>query len=59
MGWIGVPQNPIDYGLSAVEVNDVMLPLSDVLGDLQLIDPIKDSTSFGIDIYLEALSLFI
>ena len=57
MDW-GAP-TPIDDGLSTVEVNDVMLPLSAVLGDLQSIDPIKDSTSFGIDIYLEALSLFI
>ena len=60
--WFGYDPNapsPSDDGLSTVEVDDVNVNLPDTTIDqlIHNIDPLAYSDSFGIDIYLQALSL--
>ena len=59
--WYGMDWNspsPFDDGLSTVEVDDVCCPFNDgVIEQLEQFDTLKDSASFGIDIYLEMFSL--
>lgn len=57
MDWAG--PTPNDDGLSTVEVDDVNFEIAEnILQTLNSIDPLRDSTCYGIDIYLEALALF-
>jgi hypothetical protein len=50
---------PRDNGLSTVEVDNVDPCLNErQLANLMEIDPLAESTSFGIDIYLRALDIF-
>ena len=56
MGWYGmdwVAPHPSDDGLSTVTVESLECPFNDI--DLQHINPLAESASFGIDIYLQAL----
>jgi len=58
MDW-GAP-TPLDDGLSTVEIDDITLPAieDEIFQELHSIDPLRDSASFGIDIYLDCISLF-
>ena len=50
---------PSDDGMSAIEVEDITIDLSDnVMQQLRNeVDPLEFSDSFGIDLYVKALSI--
>ena len=60
--WYGMDWSapaPTDDGLSTVEVNDINFELNDYqLQQLTDIDPLKESSTFGIDLFTKALEIF-
>lgn len=57
MDWFA--PNPTDNGLSVVELEDIEIPFSEEYYErLTQYDPLAESSSFGMDIYLSALSIF-
>ena len=56
MYW-GAPSPP-DDGLSTVELDDIDMPLpAEEYDKLSTIDPLTESPSFGIDLYVRALEV--
>ena len=61
--WYGFdPQapHPVEDGLSTVVVDDVDIEFPEGVAEhlLRDINPLAESNSFGIDLYMEALSIF-
>ena len=62
--WFGFdPQTPHpgDDGLSTVVVDDVDIELPEDIGErlLRVINPLAESSSFGIDLYIQVLKVLI